>query len=120
MNEPAGNDALLDFCRSMPAVTEDIKWENNRVFSVGGKMFAIFNFPDGEPFSFKTDPHVFADLTQREGIQPAPYLARALWVLCGGVDVLPLEEIKELLLEAHAIVVSRLPRRTRAELGINA
>lgn len=109
---------LQDFCRSLPAVTEDVKWENNLVFSVGGKMFALFSYPDGESFSFKTDPHVFADISQRPGIEPAPYLARALWVQCAGRHVLALEEIELLLSEAHAIVASRLPRGIQDELGM--
>lgn len=110
---------LLEYCRSLPGATEDVKWENNRVFSVGGKMFASFNLPDGEPFGFKTDPHVFADLTQREGIEPAAYLARALWVSLRSSDLLPIEEIQDLLYEAHAIVAAKLPRTIRSELGID-
>ena len=29
-------DQLRKYCLSLPAVTEDVKWENNLVFSVGG------------------------------------------------------------------------------------
>ena len=60
----------------MPGVTEDIKWGNNFVFSVGDKMFAIFHYLDRQPFSLKVSKHAFADLTQRPGIEPAPYPAK--------------------------------------------
>ena len=33
-------DPLVAFCRSLPGATEDIKWEHDLIFSVGGKMFA--------------------------------------------------------------------------------
>jgi predicted DNA-binding protein (MmcQ/YjbR family) len=32
---------LRDFCLTLNAATEDIKWGNNLVFSVGGKMFCL-------------------------------------------------------------------------------
>ena len=73
-----GQDPLYELCRSLPGVTEDVKWGDNLVFSVGKKMFAVFDLPAGEPFSFKVDPDVFSMLTQQRGIRPAPYLARIL------------------------------------------
>ena len=47
---------LYDLCRSLPGATEDVKWDNDLVFSVGGKMFACFSLPEGNPLSFKVDP----------------------------------------------------------------
>jgi hypothetical protein len=44
-------DPLVAFCRNLAAATEDIKWEDDLVFSVGGKMFAGFMIPDGTPFA---------------------------------------------------------------------
>ena len=34
-------DEFSDICRSLPAATETIQWGDNRVFKVGGRMFAI-------------------------------------------------------------------------------
>jgi predicted DNA-binding protein (MmcQ/YjbR family) len=28
-------------CKALPSVTEDIKWEHDLVFSIGGKMFCV-------------------------------------------------------------------------------
>jgi len=61
-------DPLMDFCRALPGVTEDVKWGDNLVFSVGGKMFAVFNLPDGDPFSLKVDPDAFSIMVQKPGI----------------------------------------------------
>ena len=62
------NDPLYELCRSLPGVTEDVKWGDDLVFSVGGKMFACFHVPDGEPLSFKVPAGVFDLLVQQEGI----------------------------------------------------
>ncbi len=42
-------DRLYELCRSLPGVTEDVKWGDNLVFSVAAKMFAVFDVPEGEP-----------------------------------------------------------------------
>jgi predicted DNA-binding protein (MmcQ/YjbR family) len=52
-------------------------------------------------------------LTQREGISPAPYLARAKWVALENLRVLPEAEIKAYLAEAHRLVVAKLPKKLR-------
>ncbi|HKV12830.1 MAG TPA: MmcQ/YjbR family DNA-binding protein [Thermoanaerobaculia bacterium] len=111
---------VLDFCRNLPGVTEDVKWGNDLVFSVGGKMFAAFGLPDYEPFSFKVHPAVFGTLTQQEGIRPAPYLAQHSWVSVASLSVLSTEEITALIQESYALVAQKLPKKIREKLGITA
>lgn len=112
------NDPLLEFCRRLPGVTEDVKWDNDLVFSVGGKMFAVFGLPDNEPIGFKVDPAVFSVLTQQPGVVPAPYLAHHSWVQVKTREAIPREELEELLRESHALVARKLSRKARASLGI--
>jgi predicted DNA-binding protein (MmcQ/YjbR family) len=109
---------LYAFCRSLPAATEDVKWENDLVFSVGGKMFAAFELPAGEPLSFKADADSFEVLTQLPGVRPARYLARAHWVTVETRSTLPRAELEALLREAHRLVTAKLPKRRRLELGL--
>ena len=52
----SSDDALYEYCRGLPGVTEDIKWGHDLIFSVGGKMFAGFQQPKGQPFGFKVEP----------------------------------------------------------------
>ena len=111
-------DPLFELCRSLPGVTEDVKWGDNLVFSVGRKMFAVFNVPAGEPFSFKADPAVVSMLTQQPGVRPAPYLAKHSWIAVDSRETLPREMVEDLLEEAHGIVAARLPRRVRDGLGL--
>lgn len=110
-------DPLFDFCRNLPGVTEDVKWDNDLVFSVGGKMFAVFGLPDLEPIGFKVDSAVFPVLTQQPGIVPAPYMAKHSWINVTR-DAMPDDALEELLRTSHALVAQKLSKKMRASLGI--
>lgn len=112
------NDPFYEHCRALPGTTEDVKWGNNLVFSVGGKMYAVFDLPEGEPLSFKTNPEAFEILVQQPGIRPAPYLARHAWVTLNRRDVMPEDALKDLIQEAHGIVAGKLSKKLRESLGI--
>ena len=72
---------IREFCLSLDGTTESIKWENHLCFSVGDKMYLVIA-PDAFPVStsFKTSDELFDELPSREGIIPAPYMARHKWV----------------------------------------
>jgi predicted DNA-binding protein (MmcQ/YjbR family) len=66
--------------------------------------------------SFKCTPEDFGELTERPGIIPAPYLARAQWVALQSEDALTAVSLKPLLKRAYDLVFARLPRKTQAAL----
>jgi len=108
-------------CMSMPAVSVHTPWGDSRVFKVGGKMFAMITIdenrkPDG--VWFKAGETSFRILTQQDGIKPCPYLARAHWVACDGINVLKAKELRAYLARAHALVAAGLSKKKRAALGI--
>jgi predicted DNA-binding protein (MmcQ/YjbR family) len=107
---------------ALPGATLSIQWGDNLVFKVGGKMFAILSGPDDAPrsASFKVSEMSFELLTEREGIAPAAYLARAQWVNIETLRVMPDGELKARLAEAHRLIAEKLPRKTREALGMNA
>nr|WP_315394081.1 MmcQ/YjbR family DNA-binding protein [uncultured Duganella sp.] len=105
-------------CRSLPGATEDIKWECNLVYSVGGKMFAITEAVDNPTgISFKVDDDRFLELTDRPGIVPAPYLARAKWVYIEDLKAIGDAEAAALLKRAHELVFSKLTKKLQREIG---
>lgn len=111
------------FLLTVPHVAETMQWGDNLVFwvakkSLGGKMFAVVGLsPDrGAVLSFAAGPERFAELVEREGIFPAPYLARAHWVAVERWNTLPSAELKSLLRDARDLVYAKLPARTRARL----
>ena len=111
-------ESVRKFCLSLPHVTEDVQWENDLLFRIGNKMFAVLAL-DGATdhrMSFKCTPEVFAELTERGGIVPAPYVARYHWVALERFDALPERELKELLRNAYRLILEKLPRKSRAQL----
>ena len=111
-------DSLLELCRKLPGVTEDVKWGNDLVFSVAGKMFAVFELPDLESVGLKVEPALFPILTRRDGVIPAPYLAHHSWIKVLSPAALPPSELEELLRESYGLVARKLPKKTRESLGI--
>lgn len=113
-------DALIEFCRSLPGATEDVKWGKDLIFSVGGKMFAGFQLPDGEPMGFKVEAPVFDDLVGRRGVIPAPYMAKHSWVSVTDRSRFPVATARKLLAASHRLVAEGLPKKRRQSLGLEA
>src|SRR5438105_8494823 len=96
-------ERLRAFLLTLPHVKETMQWGANLVFwagdkTIGGKMFALINLdePTGPELagrkprpaiSYAAGPARFAELIEREGLMPAPYLARAHWVAALRWDV---------------------------------
>jgi predicted DNA-binding protein (MmcQ/YjbR family) len=112
-------ETLRRYCLSLPHATEGIQWGNNLLFRIDRKMFAIVAL-ERTPvsISFKCTPEEFAELTEREGITPAPYLARNNWVMLESLDALPRAELKRLIRDSYAMVAAKLPKKMLAELGL--
>jgi predicted DNA-binding protein (MmcQ/YjbR family) len=103
-------------CLGLAHATEKVQWEDDLVFKVGDKMFAVAALEPGTHWlSFKCAPEDFASLVERPGIVPAPYLARAQWVALVTEDALPRAEVMQLLSQAHAIVMAKLPKKWQAK-----
>ena len=111
-------ESVRKFCLSLPHVTEDVQWGNDLLFRIGNKMFAVvaLDAASDHCMSFKCTPEVFAELTEREGIVPAPYVARYHWVALERFNVLPERELKELLRNAYRLILEKLPAKLRAQL----
>jgi predicted DNA-binding protein (MmcQ/YjbR family) len=95
-----------------------MQWGDDLLFKVGGKMFAVTPLvPARVWLSLKANPENFVELTERPGIIPAPYLARAKWIALESADALPGSEIAGLLRESYELVLARLPRKMRESIA---
>jgi predicted DNA-binding protein (MmcQ/YjbR family) len=110
-------DQLRSYCLSLPAVTEDIKWINDLVFSVGGKMFCVAGLETPLKFSFKVKDEEFEELSSSEGFMPAPYMARAKWVLVTK-STLSKKEYEHYILLSYELVKAKLTKKIRTDLGL--
>jgi predicted DNA-binding protein (MmcQ/YjbR family) len=121
-------ERIRAFLLSLPHVAETMQWGANLVFwagdkAIGGKMFTILNLSgdhDKQVAAYAAGPERYSELLELEGIFPAPYLARAHWVAVERWDTFRLAEWQHELAQAHALILSRLPPRTRAILAMPA
>jgi predicted DNA-binding protein (MmcQ/YjbR family) len=110
-------EAAKELCRTFPGCTEDVKWGADIVFSVGAKMFAVTGSEaPATGMSFKVDDDRFLELTDRPGIIPAPYLARAKWVAVDSADALSDEEAAQLLRRSFELVFAKLTKKLQREI----
>jgi predicted DNA-binding protein (MmcQ/YjbR family) len=111
-------DQLREICLSFAGTAEQIQWGDDLVFKVAGKMFAVTPLVPGYNWlSLKASPESFVELTERPGIIPAPYLARAKWIAIETPHVVSAAEVETLLRTSYDLVVARLPRRRRENLA---
>jgi len=112
-------ETLQEICKSFPATTEDIKWENDLVFSVGGKMYLVIGLnSDPVTASFKVSEEDFEELTNKEGFRPAPYLAKHKWVLIEDISLFKKKEWLEKARGSYDLIKAKLTSRLRQQLGI--
>jgi predicted DNA-binding protein (MmcQ/YjbR family) len=123
------NERVREICLALPHVVETLNWGHVLVYwagdrEVGGKMFALTTLEenwDGRPgpvLSFHCGAERFHELLEREGMMPAPHLARAYWVAMELWDVLGPREVEEELRLAHGLIFGKLPRQTKAVLAL--
>lgn len=111
-------EAAKTLCRTLPGCVEDIKWGADLVFSVGAKMFACAGGEvPAQGISFKVEDERFLELTDRPGIVPAPYLARAKWVQVSAAAGLGDREMAALLRRSYELVFAKLSRKLQRETG---
>jgi predicted DNA-binding protein (MmcQ/YjbR family) len=111
-------DTLRDFCRSLPAATEDIKWGNDLCFSVAGKMFCVVGLEGPLTASFKVKDEEFDELANSPGMRPAPYVARYKWVLVEDVSRLSRKEWEHYLRQSYDLVRAKLPKKVARQHGL--
>jgi predicted DNA-binding protein (MmcQ/YjbR family) len=114
-------ERLRQICLALPGATEQIQWGADLVFKVGGKMFCVACTEQAPNImSLKCDDESFAEMCEREGCLPAPYLARAKWVAIETWSTLEDREYEPIVERAYTLVRGTLPKKTQAALGAPA
>ena len=104
---------------SFTGVTEDVKWQTNLCFCIGGKIFCIANLDPPHTFSFKVTDEEYEELIESDGFSPAPYLAKAKWVLVTDSSALSKEKLKNFLYRSYEMKKAKLTKKNRKELGLD-
>lgn len=112
-------EQIRSFCLSLPAATEDVKWGNDLCFSVGEKMFCVASLDGALKFSFKVPDEEFDELSARDGFTPAPYMARAKWVLVTSPSKLKKSEWEKYIRQSYELVKLKLTKKVRTSLKLS-
>ena len=109
-------DSIREFCLSFPHATEKLQWGDDLCFKVAGKIFAIVGL-DTLRLCFKCTPESFAELIEREGLRPAPYVGRYKWVLAESLTALGDDETRDLITQSYEMVVAKAPKKHARNAG---
>lgn len=116
-------DGYNRFCAGLPAATHVVQWGGAHVWKVGGKVFAIGGWDDGEELfvTFKCSEMSFDLLKEQLGCRPAPYLAsRGMsWIQRTSGESMDDRALEDYLAESHRLVARGLPRRVKLEIGLS-
>ena len=92
-------------------MTEGVKWENDLCFMVAGKIFCITGFDSPLMVSLKVGDEEFEELSAKEGIIPAPYLARYKWILVKEASAFTKKEWEHYIGQSYELVKSKIPAK---------
>ena len=110
-------EQLRKFCLSFPGATEDIKWGADLCFCVGAKMFCVTGADSiAGGLSLKCTPEKFAELIERENIDPAAYVGRYKWIRIHDLNAVTPGELKDLISTSYQLVHDKLPKAVRDTL----
>ena len=114
-------DQFNAFCGALPATTYVVQWGGAHVWKVGGKVFAIGGWADGNPaYTFKTSDLSYEILKDQPGLRPAPYLAsRGMkWIQHCASPGLSDDALEDYIRQSHMIVATGLSKKKQRELGL--
>lgn len=108
---------IRNICMAFPHVTQDVKWGNDLVFSVGSKMFCVTGLGQvPTTASFKVTDEEFEEMSARPFFKPAPYVARYKWVFIEDISKMKKSEWQKFLRQSYDLVRDKLPAKIKKEL----
>ena len=110
-------ETIRQFCLSLPHVTEDVKWDNDLCFLIGGKMFCVTGLAAPVKISIKVKAEEFDELTGMPGIIPAPYLAKHKWISVEDISALSRKELEHYVWQSYEMVKAKLPKKILYEFS---
>ena len=112
------------FCKSLKHSTHVVQWGGAHVWKIGGKVYAIAGWSDGEELAvtFKCSEMAFEMMQDAEGVRPAPYLAsRGMkWLQRTEEAAISDKDLKDYLCESYKLAAANLTKKMQKELGLMA
>ena len=109
-------ETIRNICKGLPSVTEGIKWGNDLCFMVGEKMFCVILLNTPLKISFKVPDEEFDEISNSQGIIPAPYAARHKWILVEEVNIFNKKKWEHYITQSYNLVKAKLSKKKLAQL----
>jgi predicted DNA-binding protein (MmcQ/YjbR family) len=115
-------DEIREYCLGFPGAAENLQWGDDLCFKICGRIFATLALTAvPQKICFKCTPDEFAELIERDGVAPAPYVGRYHWVILERLDALSSGELKEYIGRSYNMVAAKAPKsKTTALTGKQA
>ena len=117
-------EELRDFCLSLKGTEENCPWTQPQyqmliTFSVAGKWYCLADI-DEKRINVKCPTDKIPEMQAHyNGCVPAWHMNKTHWLGVNLESDVPDEVIRQLLTEGHQLIVSRLPKKIKAELKID-
>ena len=115
-------EELRDYCMAKPGVTEGFPFGGDvLVFKVMGKMFALVNIETlPTSVNLKCDPERAIELREHyQAVEPGYHMNKQHWNTVALQADLPPGELRALVDHSYALVVQRLKKADRAQIGLD-
>lgn len=100
-------DKLRNLCLSFPDAVEEIKFGSDVYYSVAGEVFCTTSADVDSGVSFQVNAEEFREMSRREGIIPAPYLARKHWVYVLAFSWLSKKEWERYIQQSYQLALEK-------------
>jgi predicted DNA-binding protein (MmcQ/YjbR family) len=111
-------EEIRKYCLSLSAVSEDIKWQHNLCFLVGGKIFLMADLETSFGVCFKVTDEEFDTLVNSEYIIAAPYLGSKKWIKVLDENRFTEKEWKKYIFQSWEIKKSKLTKKIRKQFNL--
>ncbi|TKB98826.1 MmcQ/YjbR family DNA-binding protein [Pedobacter cryophilus] len=112
-------EGIRVICLEMRGASEDIKWENDLVFSVGQKMFCVVGLNQlPTTASFKVTDEEFEEISNWPNFKPAPYVAKYKWVLIEDITKMNKADWEKYIKQSYNLVKDKLSKKLRKQLNL--
>ena len=112
-----------DYCLSLPQAKENAPWtepqyRNLITFTVADKWFCLLDI-ENKFCDIKCEPENVKALQDKyTGIQPAWHMNKTHWIKMVLDSDVPEKEIENLVKQSYELIVKKLKKSTRQELGL--
>jgi len=116
-------DEYNRFCKLLEHSTHVVQWGGAHVWKIGGKVYAIAGWNEGEELAvtFKCSDMAFEVMQSAQGVRPAPYLAsRGMkWLQRTRAAAISDRDLKDYIRQSYALVAAGLTKKRQKELGLS-